>query len=97
MKPRRNARCHDKTAIRRAREGHDGALDAPASRMSTGLTSTELAGAGGARRVPKGRRSRHAWRDLLEQLQPFPAHAALKNHETSDVADHLLDDVSLPR
>ena len=35
---------------------------------------------------PKDRRSRHAWRDLLEQLQPFPAQAVFESHETGGVA-----------
>ena len=36
--------------------------------------------------IPKDRRSRHAWRDLLEQLQPFPAHVVFGSHETGGVA-----------
>ncbi len=69
----------------------------PASRMLTGLTSTLSDGAtawmtpnwlvpvalGG---IPKDRRPRHARRDLLEQLQPFPAHAVFERHETGGVA-----------
>ena len=67
-----------------------------ASRMLTGLTSTLSDGAtawmaatGRSRRVggiPKDRRSRHARRDLLEQLQPFPADAVFEIHETGGVA-----------
>ena len=36
--------------------------------------------------IAKHRRSRHARRDLFEQLQPFPAHAVFELHETGDVA-----------
>ena len=36
--------------------------------------------------IPKDRRSRHAGRDLLEQLQPFPAQAVFERHETGGVA-----------
>jgi hypothetical protein len=35
---------------------------------------------------PKDRRSRHARRDLFEQLQPFPAQAEFEHHETGGVA-----------
>ena len=36
--------------------------------------------------IPKDRHSRQAGRDLLEQLQPFPAYAVFGGHETGDVA-----------
>jgi hypothetical protein len=36
--------------------------------------------------IPKDRRARHAGRDLLEQLQPFPADAPFKRYETGGVA-----------
>ena len=36
--------------------------------------------------IPKDRRSRHTRRDLLEQLQPFPAQAVFERHETGGVA-----------
>ena len=69
----------------------------PASRTLTGLTSTLSDGAtawmapnwarpeanGG---IPKHRRARHVRRDLLEQLQPFPADAVFERHESSGVA-----------
>ena len=41
------------------------------------------AGYGG---IPKDRRSRHARRDLLEQLQPFPAQAVFELHKAGGVA-----------
>ena len=61
----------------------------PASRMSTGLTSTpnggatdwiaaQLADPGGDGGIPQDRRARHARRDLFEQLQPFPADAVFE-------------------
>ena len=89
MKLRRRARRHDQTAIRRAREGRDGALDLAGvahidrvdlhpERRRHGLDDAELAGAGGYGGIPKDRHSRHARRDLLEQLQPFPAHAVFE-------------------
>ena len=61
----------------------------PASRTLTGFTSTLSDGATAWMAanwpipeamvgIPKDRRSRHARRDLLEQLQPFPAHAVFE-------------------
>src|SRR6266496_1576478 len=69
----------------------------PASRMPTGLTSilsdgatawigSKLAGSGALGSIAKHRRSRHAWRRLFEQLQPFPSHAVFVNHEPGGVA-----------
>jgi hypothetical protein len=60
----------------------------------TGFTSTRSDGAAAWIApnwpVPAGwvgdRRSRHARRDLLEQLQPFPADAVFESHETRGVA-----------
>ena len=37
-------------------------------------------------RIPKHRRPRHAGRDLLEQFQPFPAHAVFETGEPGGVA-----------
>jgi hypothetical protein len=47
--------------------------------------------------IPKDRRSRHARRDLLEQLQPFPADAVFENHETREISDDELDNVTAGR
>ena len=69
----------------------------PASRTSTGLISTPNDGAtdciaanwpipAGHGGIPKDRRSRHARRDLLEQLQPFRAHAVFELSEAGRVA-----------
>jgi hypothetical protein len=43
------------------------------------LNGRELADPLGRGRVPNNRRPRHARRDLLEQLQPFPAKAVVKD------------------
>src|SRR4051812_23683489 len=68
----------------------------PVSRMLTGLTSIlsegrgldggKLAGSSPLGGIPKDCRSRHARRDLLEQLHPFPGDAVLEIHEAGDVA-----------
>jgi len=42
-------------------------------RLRHGLDDAELRGAGGGGGIAKDHNSRHTWRDLLEQLQPFPA------------------------
>ena len=73
----------------RAREGRDGALDLAGvahvdrahlhpERRRHGLDGAELADPGRYGGIPKDRRSRHARRDLLEQLQPFPAQAVFE-------------------
>ena len=72
----------------------------PASRTLTGVNSIPNDGAtiwmapncpipeaiGG---IAKDRRSRHARRDLFEQLQPFSAQAVLERRETGGVAAWL--------
>ena len=51
-------------------------LDFHPERRRHGLDGAELADCRSAmRRIPKDGHSRHARRDLLEQLQPFPAQA----------------------
>jgi hypothetical protein len=55
-------------------------------RWRHGLDDAELGGTGGRGGIPKDRRSRHARRDLLEQLQPFPGHAVFSGHKTGGVA-----------
>jgi hypothetical protein len=47
---------------------------------------SKLAGSGALGSIAKHRRSRHAWRRLFEQLQPFPSHAVFVNHEPGGVA-----------
>ena len=44
------------------------------------------AGPGGSAGIPKHRHSRHAWCDLLEQFQPFRAHAEFKDRKSGGVA-----------
>ena len=98
MNARKPARRHDQTAIRRrARMPRRRARSRRASRTLIGTTSIPSDGAtawmtpnwavpdayGG---IPKDRHSRHAWRDLFEQLQPFPGHAVFTIHETGGVA-----------
>ena len=97
MNDRQSAPRHDQAAIRGAREGRDGALDLAGvahvdraqlhpERRRHGLDGAELADPGGYGGIPKDRRSRHARRDLLEQLQPFPAHAVFERDKTGGVA-----------
>ena len=43
-------------------------------------------GSGAYGGIPRDRRSRHAWRDLLEQFQPFTSHTELEIHEPSGIA-----------
>ena len=69
----------------------------PASRILTGLTSTPSDGATAwiapnwpvpvaMDGIPKDRHSRHAGRDLLEQFQPFSAHAVFELSKAGGVA-----------
>src|SRR5262249_3633401 len=87
---------HDQAAILPARECGDGALDLAGiaqvdrsqlhpQRWRHGLDSAELPDPGGDGRIPKPRHPRYARRNLLEHLQPFPAHAIFENHEASRV------------
>ena len=89
MNERQRAPCHDQAAIRRAREGRDGALDLAgvahvdrahlySERRRHGLDGAELADPLGYGGIAKDRHARHAGRDLFEQLQPFPAHAVFE-------------------
>jgi hypothetical protein len=87
------ALCHragrdDQAAIRRARECRDIPLHLAGvahidwvhlhpERRRDGLDCAELANSGGYGGIPNHCRPRHTWRDLLEQLQPFPAATAL--------------------
>jgi hypothetical protein len=50
------------------------------------LDDAKLGGTGRIGSIPKNSRSRHAGGDLLEQLQPFAAHAVFPSHEASGVA-----------
>jgi hypothetical protein len=96
MNERQRARGHDQTAIRGAREGRDGALDLAgvahdrnyfhAERRRYGLDCGELADPGSHGGIPNDCRSRHARRNLLEQLQPFSAQAVFEQKEAGGVA-----------
>jgi hypothetical protein len=50
------------------------------------LERAQLPAPGGYRGIPKDGRSRHAWRNLLEQFQPFPAHAVFEQSKTGGIA-----------
>ena len=97
MKYSTRARRHDQTAIRSARERGDSALDFASlayvnrpqlhpERRRHGLDCGKLPDPGGCGWIPKDRHSRQAWRDLLEQFQPFPAQAVFEGNETGGVA-----------
>src|SRR5215469_7895002 len=91
------ARRHDQTTVRRAGEAGNGALDLagilhidrddlrPDGR-SYGLDDRELPGSGGCRGITQDGSSRHARRDLLEQLQPLAAQAVFELNEAGRVA-----------
>jgi hypothetical protein len=55
-------------------------------RRRHGLDGGELADLGGIGGIPNDRRPRQVRRNLLEQLQPFPADAVFVLHETGGVA-----------
>ena len=57
-----------------------------AKRRRNGLDHGELARSGRYGRIAKNGHSRCAGGDLLEQLQPFPAHQIFENGKAGDVA-----------
>jgi hypothetical protein len=80
------ARRHYQPAIRGARDGRDAARDLAGvahvdwahlhpQRRRHGLDGGKLIGSGALAGISKDRCSYHAWRDLFEQLQPFPGYA----------------------
>src|SRR6516225_6144110 len=88
---------NDQTTVWRLRESHDGALDLArvphinrtqlhAKRWCHRLYDRVLTDPGAHSGVPKDRGSRHAGRDLLEQLKPFSAEGVLECAKSSDVA-----------
>src|SRR3974377_448491 len=94
------ARRHDQTVTRRARKGCKKALDlASVAHVSRGhlypesrrhsLDDTEQRVAGSTGRIPKNCNSGYTWRDLLEQLQPFPSHGVFETHEPGGVTARL--------
>ena len=89
MNERQPACRHDQAAAGGAREGRNCAFDLGGvahvdranlhpERGCRGLDSAPLARTGRLGGIPKDRRSRHARRDLLEQVQPFRAIAVLE-------------------
>jgi len=50
-----------------------------------GVDDAELTNPGRVGHIPNNRHPRDAWRDLLEQLQPFPAHGVFGNHEAGGI------------
>ena len=111
MNRRWRAPRHDQAAIGGARERRDGALDLAsvthadgtqfhAERRRHALDSSELSDPGAFVGIPNDRRSFHARRDLLEQLQPFRAEAVFIRHEAGDVSAGVrkaLDETSADR
>src|SRR5262249_19520015 len=88
---------NDQTAVRHLRERHDGALDLARiahvhrtllhpQRLRHRLDDCVLTGPGAHSGIPKDRCSRHAVRDLFEQLEPFSAEAVLEHGKSSGVA-----------
>src|SRR5262245_40281000 len=88
---------HDQAAVRGACEGRDTALDLSgiayidrsdfdAELRCNCLNDGELADSGTTGGITKHCRSCHAWRNLLEQFQPFTGQAVLKLHEACDIA-----------
>ena len=57
-----------------------------AERLRRGLSSGELSDAGWISGISEDSHMHKLWRDLLQQLQPFPAQAILENHEPGDIA-----------
>src|SRR5664280_699343 len=97
MNNRKSAPRYDQAAIRPAREGRDVALDLTGiahvkraylqpERRRYRLNGGELADPLGCYGIAQDRYSRHARRDLLEQLQPFRAHAVFVIGKTGGVA-----------
>src|SRR5262245_65311496 len=92
-----SAPCHDYAAICLAREGCNVALDfarvadvdrayLQTERWRCRLDGAELTDPLGYGAITQDRRSRHAGRNLFEQLQPFRAHAVLERGKTGGVA-----------
>jgi hypothetical protein len=50
------------------------------------LDNGKGAGSSALTGIPQDRDARHAWRNLLEQLEPFPAHAEFERRETGGIA-----------
>ena len=90
------AGCHDQSAVRGARECCDAALDLgrvaridrtylDPKRRRRRLHCGELGDPGAAPGIPDHGGARDARRDLLKQLQPFPADGIFERSETGSV------------
>src|SRR5262245_14040780 len=97
MTNRQAARRDNKTTIGRAREcrnvprnlvgvAHTDRVYLYPKRGCHSLDDGKLSGSGALSGVSKHRRSRYVRRNLLKQLQPFPADAVVVRHETGGVA-----------
>src|SRR5262249_25632156 len=91
---------NDQTTVWRPRERHDGAFDLARvayidrtqlhpQRWRDRLDDRVLTGPGAHSGVPKDCGSRHAGRNLLEQLEPFSAEGVLEQAKSSDVAARM--------
>src|SRR5260370_41558350 len=97
MKRRTAAWRHDQATSRSAGEVRDAAFDLASvahadgvhlhpERLRCGLDGAELTDPGRTVGIPKDSCSRHTRRDLLEELQPFPAPTGFINHKAGGVA-----------
>ena len=82
----RSARKPQRRARSRRRIAHIDRAHLHPKRWRHGLDGAELGEAGGYGRIPKDPHPRHAWRDLLEHLQPFAARAVFIQQKTGGVA-----------
>jgi hypothetical protein len=89
MNLRQRTRQHDQAAIGAfdlAGVAHAYRAHLHPERQRRTLDGAQLAHPAGESGIPKDRHSRHAGRDLFEQLQPFPADAEFEVRKTSGVA-----------
>src|SRR6516165_4102093 len=97
----------DQATVWRPGESHDGALDLArvahinrtqlqSQRRRHRLYDRVLTDPGAHSGVPKDRCSRHAGRDLLEQLKPFSAEGVLECAKSSDVAARMCQGLDEP-
>src|ERR1700676_860592 len=91
------ARRQDQAAVWSAGVSRDGALnlgriadvervDLYPERRRNGLDDGKLAGCKTLGGISKHRHSRHVWRNLFEQFQPFPGQAVFDVEETSGIS-----------
>src|SRR5262245_61562376 len=96
MNIRQRAGSQNQGPIGRLSEGRDVTLDLArieqaeharlhSERRYVRLDYCELRDPGGSRGTPNDSHARHSWRDLLEQVRPFPTQAEFEKHEASNV------------